>query len=219
MGVNRRDRSEKHAQKCGEYAARLIEPLRARARELGYALGVHGSLAYDIDLIAAPWTNEAVGARHLAEALRLEAERVHGFAYDSDAASSSNPHYFNEGCPRSHPHGRLAWTFHLGGGPYIDLSVLPKGEESNVQYNIFAYTAPNPDYPEFVSVNRHDDGKITIAVRGPKMAPGSAGNAHSFDMPGYGATMVLPAERLPDLIKSLQGELARSLNSPDSLTG
>jgi hypothetical protein len=42
----------------------LIEPLRAVARSLGYALTVHGSLVRDIDLVAVPWTSDAVhGAR------------------------------------------------------------------------------------------------------------------------------------------------------------
>lgn len=28
--------------------------------------------------------------------------------------------------PAQKPHGRLAWAIHLGGGPYIDLSVMPR---------------------------------------------------------------------------------------------
>lgn len=31
------------------------------AREVGYAVGLHGSLRRDVDLIAAPWTDEVVG--------------------------------------------------------------------------------------------------------------------------------------------------------------
>lgn len=34
---------------------RLIGPIRAIAKEHGYAVGVHGSLARDIDLILVPW--------------------------------------------------------------------------------------------------------------------------------------------------------------------
>lgn len=39
-------------------ARRIIRPLRERAKVLGYAIAVHGSLERDIDLIAAPWTVE-----------------------------------------------------------------------------------------------------------------------------------------------------------------
>jgi hypothetical protein len=109
--------SESHRQKCKEYYDRLIEPLRAIAREHGYALGVHGSLARDIDLIAAPWREDITVQAVLAEAIRLKAEEIIGCAFIV-------PHEEND-FPRKKPHGRLCWSFHLGGGPYIDLSVLP----------------------------------------------------------------------------------------------
>lgn len=103
---------------------KLIEPLRAKARELGYALGVHGTLKRDIDLIACPWTHEAVDARTLAEALlKVAADHNNGLAF---LKPHEDDRYFWAGCPGHKPHGRLVWTFHLGGGPYIDLSVMPR---------------------------------------------------------------------------------------------
>jgi len=30
--------------------------------------------------------------------------------------------------PTKKPHGRLAWSFHMGAGPYVDLSVMPQSE-------------------------------------------------------------------------------------------
>lgn len=39
--------------------AELIDQLRAIAKGHGWALGVHGSLVRDIDLIAVPWTSDA----------------------------------------------------------------------------------------------------------------------------------------------------------------
>lgn len=102
----------------------LIEPLRERARELGYALGVHGTLRYDIDLIACPWTEEAVPAHELAEALLLVAGRVNGTAFMTPAEGKDRYHL--AGRPGNKPHGRLGWCFHLGSGPYIDLSVMPR---------------------------------------------------------------------------------------------
>lgn len=103
----------------------LIEPLREKARELGYALTVHGSLKRDIDLVAIPWTDQAVPARTLAEAIRETAHVVNGAALMRE----DDP-WHREGCPGLKPHGRLVWTFHLGGGPYIDLSVMPRKIET-----------------------------------------------------------------------------------------
>lgn len=119
-------RTPEMVERCRVLAERLIEPLRVRAKELGYALGVHGSLARDIDLIAVPWTPEAVAARALAEALRDRAAELNdGVALEVDRQGAANPDYFDNGCRGNKPHGRLVWTYHLGGGPYIDLSVMP----------------------------------------------------------------------------------------------
>lgn len=122
----------KHVEKCREYAERLIEPLREVARAHGYALGVHGSLARDIDLIAAPWAKPLSPARVLAEAIQAKAEEITGIAYFKDAEGAANPEYKWNGSPGHKPHGRLCWSFHLGGGPYIDLSVLAPGYEPDV---------------------------------------------------------------------------------------
>jgi hypothetical protein len=107
----------------------MIPRLTEVARECGYALGVHGSMHRDLDLIAAPWTDEALSAEALIEALRLA---VDGTIIPSgtkggrwDAASGT----FVEAIinnPQEKPHGRLAWNIHLDGGPYLDVSVMPR---------------------------------------------------------------------------------------------
>lgn len=109
---------------------RLIGPLREKARELGYALGVHGSLKRDIDLVAAPWGPDAVDAKMLAVELCKVAEAVCGYA---KAFDRENNEWFQDGQPGAKPYGRLCWSFYLQptvapeSGPYIDLSVMPKG--------------------------------------------------------------------------------------------
>lgn len=78
------------------------------ARECGYSVGIHGSLKRDVDLIAAPWTDEAVGAPGLVNAMctALNARRVDG--------------------PEHKPHGRVAVTLQIDGWyKPIDLSILP----------------------------------------------------------------------------------------------
>lgn len=105
---------------------RLIGPIRDKARELGYAVGVHGSVARDIDLIACPWTDEAVDEVELAEALAATIAANNGgvsFMHPDEA----DVEWFKAGCqPHGKAHGRRCWCFHLGGGPYIDLSVMPR---------------------------------------------------------------------------------------------
>jgi hypothetical protein len=42
-----------------------IERIRALCAEVGYSLGVHGSLERDLDVIAAPWDMDAIGNQSL----------------------------------------------------------------------------------------------------------------------------------------------------------
>lgn len=89
------------------------------AREKGYTLAVHGSLQRDLDLIAVPWTDEAVSAEEVAQAI-IEAS---GGFLSERAKSETHPGVRD---PSQKPHNRLSWSIHLGGGPYIDLSVVPR---------------------------------------------------------------------------------------------
>lgn len=109
--------------RCRLLYEELIGPLRETARANGYAIGVHGSLARDIDLIAVPWTAEAVDELELAEALRKTAEGITGAAFISPHEDCD---HMRNGMPGFKPHGRRVWSFHLGHGPYIDLSVMPR---------------------------------------------------------------------------------------------
>jgi len=104
----------------------LIEPLRATARRHGYAIGVHGSLERDIDLIAAPWVIDASPADRLIKALIRTIKRHNkGIALVLRPARNADPADERGRNPVTRPHGRLAWAIHLGGGPYIDVSVMP----------------------------------------------------------------------------------------------
>ena len=64
-------RKTKRCKKCGrktftpakgweELKLPPIDKIRKLAKEVGYAIGVHGTLERDLDLIAAPWTSDAV---------------------------------------------------------------------------------------------------------------------------------------------------------------
>lgn len=79
----------------------------------GYAIGVHGSQMRDLDLIAAPWTDDACTALRLAEEV---ATALPGVVHVR---------------AKPKPHGRTSWTiiprYRWGGDLwYIDLSVMPR---------------------------------------------------------------------------------------------
>lgn len=108
------NRQHNHKKDCRDKAKVLIPALRFTAKRLGYALGVHGSLEYDIDVIACPWRAEAVSTpEELKDAFVKVAEAVTGMGFVNPKEAEAKPH------------GRLAWSIHTGGGPYIDLSVMP----------------------------------------------------------------------------------------------
>lgn len=95
---------------------RLIGPLREVARAHGYALATHGSVSRDIDLIACPWTAEATDAQAVYDAvMRKCADILYGM--------EELPH---SGLGRVRAHGRMGGVIHLGGGPYIDLAIMPR---------------------------------------------------------------------------------------------
>ena len=77
----------------------------------GYAIAIHGSMTRDLDLIAAPWTDEATSAEELVEAV---ADRIGAFIEEPPRS------------PTQKPHGRLAWSLILCGSGYIDLSVMSR---------------------------------------------------------------------------------------------
>jgi hypothetical protein len=95
----------------------ILPTIREVARAAGYAVGVHGSLTRDLDLIAAPWAEKCVAPEVLARRIELAVcryprrERYHWKKVRENAAQK--------------PHGRLAFSIYLGTYAYIDLSVLP----------------------------------------------------------------------------------------------
>jgi hypothetical protein len=89
----------------------LMTLLVERAHECGYALGLHGSISRDLDLIAVPWVpSPSAGATQLVRELAA-------------CIGVVNDVYIHG--PEVKPHGRLAWKIALGGGAAIDIGVVP----------------------------------------------------------------------------------------------
>jgi len=87
---------------------RMLPGIRLAAEGCGYAIGVHGSMTRDLDLIAAPWTEKISTPDELAHAVQR-------------AACGSSGAWKE---PERKPHGRIGYSLHVGTHAYIDLSVL-----------------------------------------------------------------------------------------------
>lgn len=93
------------------------------AREHGYALAPHGTLARDFDLIAVPWTDEACDAPTLVNAIATRVGTILGMMVHGDGRPLAEPDV--------RPHGRLAWAIPLfvqdpSGSVMLDVSVMPR---------------------------------------------------------------------------------------------
>lgn len=91
------------------YAGALYPEWAQIARDHGYALAIHGSLARDVDLICIPWTDNPSTPEQVIQDItsKFAARRVGG-------------------PPSVKPHGRLAYTLSLGFGECAaDLSFMP----------------------------------------------------------------------------------------------
>lgn len=101
---------------CKQKFIKALPKMREVARELGYAIAVHGSMGRDFDIIVVPWTAQAVDSSTVAHAIR-------------NAAGSSNWR-----CPHAvygAPHGREWWPFDWdessnNNKDYVDMSIMPR---------------------------------------------------------------------------------------------
>lgn len=88
-----------------------VSKIRELAKEVGYAIGEHGSKERDLDLIACPWTEDAVGSHvlltHLEKGLNARCINM-----------------------EIKPHGRLGISLQIDGYfKLIDLSIMPRQKE------------------------------------------------------------------------------------------
>lgn len=105
----------------------LLPKIRQAAREKGYAVGLHGSLARDYDLIAVPWVEEAADPDDLAEAIKDAAGCVRWRVFRGEGSVGHRNQV-------DKPHGRLTYAFdwdkkNYENRDYIDLSVMPMSRQ------------------------------------------------------------------------------------------
>jgi hypothetical protein len=120
-------------------ARQIIDKVRELAYERGWAIGEHGSLARDIDLIAMPWTKDAVPAADLKSAicaalgyreLDRDTRRPHGRVTALLIAQNATheQELFNRGEFIGPPNPKGQWI-----PPAIDLSFMPLLAEAPAQ--------------------------------------------------------------------------------------
>lgn len=99
--------------------SQILPRIRRAAKELGYAIAIHGTLTRDLDLLAVPWVEEAAEA---ADLVKVIADTVGGYVIGdrTDDLGCVSDH------PTTQPHGRLSWNICWGGKAFIDLSVMPR---------------------------------------------------------------------------------------------
>lgn len=124
--------SEDHIRQSHRIVRILLPALREVARRHGYTLAVHGSLERDIDLIAVPWRESPASADEVVRAIYAACGAVMGWVCGPSGwteKETSDPPPGSLPNPIRKPHGRLGWVIQLG-GPYIDLSVMPREEKT-----------------------------------------------------------------------------------------
>lgn len=99
--------------------SRCLEIARETAREAGYAIGLHGSMKRDLDLIACPWIDNADPAKKLVQKIATAIRDDLGYGWLADRQPDGKwP------SPAFKPHGRIAYSIMLRNNQYIDISVM-----------------------------------------------------------------------------------------------
>lgn len=101
-----------------EPPCRGFPEFRQLARQVGYALAVHGSLRRDFDMVAIPWEERAVGGVQLLSWLLARAPAL----LDGKAV------HWTRGVDTDKPYGRQAFTLSIDDwSKAIDLSIVAGG--------------------------------------------------------------------------------------------
>lgn len=94
------------------YAA-LWGDLRQAAMDKGWALGLHGSLASDMDIMAMPWTKEASVVDEMINALE-------------GCLTAPDEQIFPTERSTDKPNNRVVYTIHIWADFYLDINVIER---------------------------------------------------------------------------------------------
>ena len=93
------------------FYASIYDDLRKAALDCGWALGLHGSLSSDMDIMAMPWTEDAKPVKEMVQAL--------SDCFDGNPFKDTHtvPH-----CGK--PNNRVVYTMSIWKDFYLDINVI-----------------------------------------------------------------------------------------------
>ena len=96
--------------KASFYAC-IWDDLRNAAMDCGWALGLHGSLSKDMDIMAMPWAEDAKPVEEMVDSI------INCFTDNPFNDISKTPHY-------DKPNNRVVYTIHIWKDFYLDINVI-----------------------------------------------------------------------------------------------
>jgi hypothetical protein len=96
------------------FYACMWEDFRNAALDKGWALGLHGSLANDMDIMAMPWTEDAAPIAEMVKALENCLTKT-----DKDLWVPTKTN-------TDKPNGRVVYTVHIFADFYLDINIIDR---------------------------------------------------------------------------------------------
>lgn len=93
------------------FFASMYEDIRYVAIHCGWAVGLHGSLCSDMDIMAMPWTEEAIKFEELVDKISM--------LFDENSLSENYTITYDE-----KPHNRVVATIPIWADFYLDISTI-----------------------------------------------------------------------------------------------
>lgn len=87
------------------------EDFRNVALNCGWALGLHGSLSSDMDIMAMPWVETAKPAEEMIVALE-------------NCLTKPDERIFKTSCSTDKPNNRVVYTIHIFSDFYLDINII-----------------------------------------------------------------------------------------------
>jgi len=101
------------------FYACLWEDLRNAALDCGWALGLHGSLSSDMDIMAMPWVENAKSVDEMIESLE-------------SCMTKPDERIFKTTKTTAKPNNRIVYTIHIFSDFYLDINIInPVGLEDD----------------------------------------------------------------------------------------
>jgi hypothetical protein len=100
------------------FYACLWEDFRKSALDCGWALGLHGSLSNDMDIMAMPWTEDATSVEIMIESM----ERC---------LTEPDEQIFKTKRSTDKPNKRIVYTIHIFADFYLDINIINTEQSNN----------------------------------------------------------------------------------------